>query len=119
MSTEDDDGQVRPFAAVLAEIGGGKLHARLSDQLARLTAAVADTGKKGEITIKVKVEPFRKGGENARMVTGTSTAKIPEGEDASPASVFFADKTGNLQRTDPTQQQLPLVGLPTRKEHTA
>lgn len=118
MSTEDDD-QVRPFAAVLAEIGGGKLHARISAQLADLSAAVADTGKKGEITIKIKVEPFRKGGENARMVTGTSLARIPEGEDASPASVFFADRAGNLQRTDPQQQQLPLIGLPTRKDHSA
>lgn len=118
MSTEDDD-QVRPFAAVLAEIGGGKLHARISAQLAELSAAVADTGKKGEITIKIKVEPFRKGGDNARMVTGTSMAKIPEGEDATPASVFFADRTGNLQRNDPNQAQLPLIGLPGGKEATA
>lgn len=117
MSTEDE--QVRPFAAVLAEIGSGKLHARLSAQLAKLSAAVADTGKKGQITVTIKVEPFRKGGEHSLMVTGTSTAKVPEGEDASPASVFFVDDSGNVRRDDPRQQQLPLIGLPTRKEATA
>jgi hypothetical protein len=118
VSTEDDD-QVRPFAAILAEIGGGKLHARLSEQLAALTAAVADTGKKGQLTIQIKVEPFRKGGDHSLMVTGTSSAKVPEGEDASPASVFFTDNGGNLRRDDPRQAQLPLIGLAGGKATTA
>lgn len=115
----DDDGQVRPFAAILAEIGGGRLAARLASQLAELTSAVASTGKKGQITLTVKVEPMRKAGEHAVMVTGTSTAKVPEGEDAAPASVFFADASGVLTRDDPRQPQLPLRGLPSGKAQTA
>lgn len=118
MPTPDDD-TVRPFAAVLAEIGGGKLHARLSAQLAGLTAAVAETGKKGQVTITIKVEPLKKADANTLVVTGSSNAKVPEGDDASPTSVFFATDGGNLVRDNPRQQMLPLVGLPTRKEHTA
>lgn len=118
MPTPPDE-QTRPFAAVLAEIGGGKLHARLSAQLAELTAAVADTGKKGSITLTVKVEPLKKADQHTLVVTGSSNAKVPEGDDATPTSVFFATSAGNLVRDDPRQQQLPLVGLPTRKEHTA
>lgn len=117
MSTQDDE-QVRPFAAVLAEIGGGKLHARLSAQLAELSAAVAETGRKGQITITIKVAPLPRADHNTLVVTGGSSAKVPEGDDASPTSVFFAGP-GGLVRDDPRQQQLPLVGLPTRKEHTA
>lgn len=115
MSTvdNDQDDQVRPFAAVLAEIGGGKLHTRLSAQLADLTAAVATTGKKGEITLKIRVEPLKKADQNTLVVTGSSLAKVPEADDASPTSVFFADDSGNLRRDDPRQPQLPLAIVPT------
>lgn len=117
MSTQDE--QVRPFAAVLQEIGGGKLHARLSAQLAELTAAVTETGKKGTVTVTIRVEPLKKADQHTLVVTGSSTAKVPEGDDASPTSVFFADGAGNLRRDDPRQQQLPLVGLPVRKDASA
>lgn len=117
MSTGDQE--VRPFAAALQDIGGGRFHARLSAQLADLTAAVVATGKKGSVTCTIKVEPLKKASANTLVVTGASNAKVPEGDDASPTSVFFADAAGNLRRDDPDQQQLPLVGLPTRKEHTA
>jgi hypothetical protein len=119
MAPPTDDEQTRPFAAVLAEIGGGRLHARLSDKLAELTAAVAATGKKGQITLTIKVEPVAKGDHEALRVQGTVGCRIPEGDDASPVSVFYASDSGALTRDNPNQPQLPLVGLPTRKGLTA
>lgn len=122
MSTKDktgDDGQLRPFAATLQEIGNGKFAARLADQLAALNRSVTATGKKGSITIKIEVEHMKKADANTLVVTGASTAKIPEGDDATPRSVMFADPSGNLSRDDPRQQQLPLVGLPTQKAANA
>jgi hypothetical protein len=110
---DDDDGQVRPFAAVFAEIGGGKATARASALLAELTSAVAATGKKGTLTIKVEVKPVPKADHNTLLVTAASVAKIPESDDAAPTSVFFA-KDGTLTREDPRQPALPLVGLPGR-----
>lgn len=110
MSTEDKE--VRPFAAILQDIGGGRLAARASAQLAELTAAVAATGKKGQITLVLKVEPLKKADQNTLVVTGSSTAKVPEADDASPTSVFFADDSGNLRRDDPRQPTLPLAIVP-------
>jgi glycine cleavage system regulatory protein len=108
VSTSDSDGQVRPFAAVLQEIGGGILAARLAGQLTELTAAVEATGKKGSITLTVEVAPLKKATANTLTVSAKSTAKIPEPEDASPTTVFFAGKGGVLTREDPNQPQLPL-----------
>ena len=119
MPNAPDDGQVRPFATTLQEIGGGKLAARLAAQLVELTAAVKATGKKGAITLKIEVAPLKKAAANTLVVSGSSTAKVPEGEDANPTSVFFADDDGNLSRDDPQQPQLPLRGLPSGKAANA
>lgn len=93
---------------MLLDIGGGRLHARLSEQLADLSAAVTETGKKGSLVLKIEVKPLPKADQNTLVVTGSSGAKVPEPDDASPTSVFFADDAGNLSRNDPRQMQLPL-----------
>lgn len=108
MTDIPDDSRVRPFALTLQEIGGGRLAARVSDQLADLTAAVVATGKKGSIVLKVEVAPVKKANANTLMVSGSSKATIPESDDAAPTSVFFATDDGNLSRDDPKQPQLPL-----------
>lgn len=116
----DDDGQVRPFAAILRELAGGRVHARLTEQLADLTSAVTATGKKGTLTLAFEVKPVKAGQANSPLqVTAKSTLKAPEGEDAAPVTIFFADSDGNLTRDDPNQPQLPLRGLPTGRTATA
>jgi hypothetical protein len=105
VSTEDND--PREFASVLLEIGKGRLHARLSEQLAEICAAVTETGKKGQLVLKIEVKPLPKADKNTLVVTGSSAAKAPESDDASPTSVFFADDAGNLTRNDPRQMTLP------------
>lgn len=112
MTDIPDDGRVRPFALTLQEIGAGRLAARVSEQLADLTSAVVATGKKGKITLTIEVAPVKKANANTLMVSGSSKAAIPEPEDASPTSVFFATDDGTLSRDDPRQPQLPLRGLP-------
>lgn len=114
-----DDGQLKPFAATLHEIGNGKFTARLAAQVAEVTQAVRETGKKGSITIKLEIEPVKKNSSGALNVSGSSVAKAPEGSDATTSSIFFADDHGNLTKDDPRQQQLPLVGLPGQKAANA
>lgn len=104
----DDDTQVRPFAAILTELHGGRVHARLTDQLADLTSAVTSTGKKGTLTIQLEVKPLKAGQNDVLQVIAKSVLKAPEGEDAAPTTVFYADDSGNLTRDDPNQPQLPL-----------
>jgi hypothetical protein len=103
----DQQESPRDFAAVVMDIGGGRLHARLSDQLAAVTAAVKETGKKGTLTIKIEVKPLPKANNGTLIVTGSSAAKAPESDEDSPTSVFFADDGGNLSRDDPKQPTLP------------
>jgi hypothetical protein len=104
---DQEDSNAREFAAVLLDIGGGRLHARLSDQLAEVTAAVKETGKKGLLTVKIEVKPVPRAENGTLIVTGSSIAKAPEGDEDSPTSIFFADDDGNLSRSDPRQPQLP------------
>jgi hypothetical protein len=104
VSKQDDP---REFASVLLEIGKGTLHARLSEQLAEICAAVTETGKKGQLVLKIDVKPMPKADSNILVVTGVSVAKAPESDEASPTSVFFADDAGNLTRNDPRQMTLP------------
>lgn len=112
-ATPADGRTIRPFAAVLQEIGGGKTHDRLSEQLADLVEAVTSTGKKGTLTLQVTVAPIKAGNTSTLIVTGKTTCKAPEGDDAAPSSVFFPDAAGNLTRNDPNQPSLPLRGLET------
>lgn len=118
-ATPPDGRTIRPFAAVLQEIGGGKTHDRLSEQLAELVDAVTSTGKKGVLTLQVTVAPIKAGNTNTLVVTGKTVCKAPEGDDASPSSVFFPDAAGNLTRNDPNQPSLPLRGLETPGRATA
>lgn len=106
---------IRPFAAVLQEIAAGRLHDRLSEQLADLTSAVHATGKKGTVTLTITVAPVKAGVTDTLVVSGKTVCKAPEGEDAQPSSVFFPDAAGNLTRNDPNQPTLPLRSLNTRE----
>ena len=111
MADEATDRQIRPAAAIIQEIGGGSLHTRISEQLADLTAAVTDTGKKGVLTIQLTVAPVKPGNTSTLVVTGASTLKRPAGDSETPSSVFFPDRDGNLTRDDPNQPMLPLRQL--------
>lgn len=95
------------FAVVLCAIGGGRLNARLSDQLAEITAAVKSSGKKGVLTLKIEIAPLAKGDTSTVTVTGTSAAKAPERDEDSIRSVWFAGENGQLSRNDPAQPPLP------------
>lgn len=119
MAPQEEDQQIRPFAAVLQEMAGGRVHTRLSDQLRDLTAAVAETGKKGTLALVVEVKPLRPGDTGTLVVTAKTVLKAPEGDDASPVTVFFADQTGNLTRNDPRQLALPLREVSNGRTATA
>jgi hypothetical protein len=104
---DQKDSNAREFASVLLDIGGGRLHARLSDLLAEITAAVKETGKKGLLTLKIEVKPVPRADNGTLIVTGSATAKAPESDEDSPSSIFFADDDGSLSRSDPRQPTLP------------
>src|SRR5262245_59845143 len=111
MSTDDSEGQVRPFAAVLQDHARGKVAADLSRQLADLTGAVAATGKKGVLQLTLTIEPLAKGAAGALKLGTKVVVKAPQPDDAAPTSVFFADAGGNLMKDDPSQPQMQIRGV--------
>lgn len=94
---------MRPFTDVLRDIRKGRVVEAASEELAEVVRAVLDTGKAGEITLKLAVKPQGKG-DNAVIVSAKLTAKKPQA--TLPDALFFADLDGDLLRDDPTQQRI-------------
>lgn len=111
---DTDEVVVRPFAAVLQEINGGRLHTELSNLLHEVVAAVNDTGKKGVLSLKLTVQPMKKGQPGTLLVSDQVASSIPKADRLE--SIFFADATGNLTRKDPNQIPFQLEGLPTESD---
>ena len=78
MTTPTEPPEAQDFLVFLAAQAGGGTAAELSDGLAELVRRVADTGKKGSISLK-----------------------LPEYDRT--ASVYFTDEDGRLHRNDPRQ----------------
>lgn len=102
---ETGEVQVRPFAAVLQDLGRGVVIDEAAVMLTDLVRAVREYGKRGTFTLKVEVAPM-KGDSTALMVSAKADVKPPASEPTS--AVFFADDDNNLVRDDPRQTQLPL-----------
>jgi hypothetical protein len=95
----------RTFASFVIEQRNGGLHAEASDCLAQVVKAVQDHGKGGSVIIKIDIKPGSKG-TNTLVVSDRVEVKVPQGD--RPAALYFPDENGNLHRSDPRQQALPL-----------
>lgn len=96
----------KSFNIVLGELRFGETLDELTSKMAELVAAVGNTQKVGEITIKLKLKP---GAGGSIEITDEIKAKIPELPKGS--SLFFATPENNLVRNDPRQQALPLKSV--------
>jgi len=105
--TEEGEPVIRPFADTFREMAGGEVADDAAVQLAEVTAAVAATGRKGSLTIRIDVAPM-KGVMDALSVTGAVTSKLPAPD--ARASIFYSDDAGNLVRDHPRQTMLPFDG---------
>ncbi|MET9396311.1 hypothetical protein [Kitasatospora sp. NPDC002965] len=95
----------RPFADVLIDHMGGRVHEAASTELHQLFGAVARHGKKGKLTLLVVVEPPRGHVEGGPLSVAMSTVlTAPKGE--TPAAVYYLDGAGNPSRRDPRQDAL-------------
>jgi hypothetical protein len=98
--TRPEDLPTRPFADWLREQASGSTHEELSQALRDVIAKVRDTGKKGSLTFTVNVSTL-KDDNNVLVVTDEIKTKLPEHDRS--GSIFWADKAGNLTRSDPRQ----------------
>lgn len=89
---------------VLARADHGQFVEDLNAALREVNAKVLETGCKGEITIKVKVD--KTSGMNTGLeVACAFAAKVPQPPRA--PDLYFTDEEGQLSRKDPRQPDLP------------
>lgn len=91
------------LAELLQSLASGRTMQSAADAMREIVAAVQETGKTGELTIKLK---FSKNSENSVTVKDDIKVKVPEM--ARGASVFYVTADGRMQRNDPEQ---PVMGV--------
>ena len=94
---------MRPFTDILGELAYGHTLDILTEDLAEVVNGVRETGKAGELTLKLTVKP---NGAHGVAITERITSKVPR--DDRGESLFFVDRDGGLHRNDPRQTELPL-----------
>lgn len=97
----------RPFADVIRDLAGGMVYENLTTQLGEVVSAVIETGKVGEISLKLSVKP---NSEGSVLVTAAVKQKLPE--PALGSTLFFATTTGSLVRNDPRHMDMNLREVP-------
>lgn len=92
-----------PFTDVLSQIRRGLVVTELTQELAALCEAVIDTGKPGELVLKIKIKP-PKGDSCQVTLQPTVSAKLPKAD--MPDGIFFVGEGGDLLRNDPDQKEM-------------
>lgn len=102
---EDTGPVVRPFADLLRELAGGKVHNELSEAMPEVLRAVDETGKTGTVTLKLSISHIAEGQITVTADVAVKTPKFP-----SPSTFLFVDADFNATKSDPTQQAIPGLG---------
>ncbi len=93
---------LRPFADFLSGISRGAVCDEMTSKLAKLTAAVTETGRKGTLTLRIEVAPF-KGSDDTVEVTASADLRAPSHNHA---AVFFFDDSFQLTHDDPAMEPM-------------
>lgn len=91
---------------VLKQIRGGELVFELNQELERVVAGVRETGKGGEVRMKIVIAPMKQGSV-ALNVQADVSAKVPK--PAQDVSIFFPTERNTLVRNDPRQKHMPFM----------
>ncbi len=91
----------RPFTDTINALRFGTLADDLTDELNKLVSKCDETGKQGELILKLKLKPG-KGGQ--MEIIDEIAVKAPKEEKGT--SIFFATPEGNLTREDPRQMNI-------------
>jgi hypothetical protein len=97
----------KAFAVFIQDLRDGRAHSELSGQLTELITKVRETGKGGELTLKIKVKPATRGGDIDKITVSDQISitlpKPEKGED-----FFWLTEDNDLSRNHPRQQNLEL-----------
>ena len=96
------DGTRTEFPETLKSIRDGELAYECGQAMEELVLAVRETGKGGELTVKVAVKPAAAGdGAKVLVVAPRPKVKLPEPETL--PSMFYTTEHGTLCRDNPDQ----------------
>ena len=93
----------RAFTDVLRDVQSGRFADELTDELRELVSHVRSTGKKGELTIKIKVAKA-KGHDTVMTLDADYKTTVPKAE--RPATIFFATNNNALVSDNPDQKKM-------------
>lgn len=99
---EIEDTPSNSFLTTLAALEYGNLVPEASEKLASLVSAVLTSQKKGEITLKLKLETA---GREGRQIKITSELAVKEPKAEPGESLFFGTAQGQLLQRDPNQRE--------------
>ena len=96
------------FNVFLADLNDGSTLAGLTGDLTELVQAVQAHGKSGSMTLKIKVAPATKGGQEVDKITITAERKLELPKPEHAQDFFWLTADGQPTRKHPRQQELPL-----------
>lgn len=95
------------IVSVLCEMRGGQVVSDVNVKFQDMLKAVLDTGGKGELTIKLKVNPSKMALGGAILeVECSHECKAKKPELPVGKSIFFVSSEGTLSRSDPAQDAM-------------
>lgn len=98
--SEDIPTDQAEFASFLVNFNRGRTHDELTARMAEVSAAVAETGKAGSLTLTIKITPA-KGVDGMVLVEDDVKAKVPQL--SRPAAMFYVTDDGTLSENHPAQ----------------
>lgn len=103
----------RPALDFIAELRRGRAHAELTEALHEVMASVQDTGKKGELILKITVSPVTTSEYETPQVEVTDSITVKRPRRSVLPSRFFLTDDHNPVRRDPHQEAFePLREVP-------
>lgn len=99
---------MKSFAVFLADLNDGQTLAGLTGDLAELLQQVKATGRSGSLTLKVKVAPAAKPGQEVDKITITADRKLELPKPEAPSDFFWLTDEAEPTRQHPRQHALDL-----------
>jgi hypothetical protein len=99
---------LKSFALFLTDLNDGQTLAGLTGDLAELLQQVKATGRSGSLTLKVKVAPAAKPGQEVDKITITADRKLELPKPEAPSDFFWLTDEAEPTRQHPRQHALDL-----------
>lgn len=96
---------MQDIISILSEMQSGAVAIEISQKFAELVRSVVDTGRKGDMTIKLSLKSSRTKDGTIEMAIDYD-GKVKKPELPMGTSTFFVREDGTLSRSDPRQEAL-------------